>query len=133
MCAFQLAISVLQLGVSAARFHEAPLRNGVNVAVCAASLPLVAAGLTALNTPDAEYAVATMQVYQLFFVLRSALVCFDYAFLVDTRKRFGVSRRDVALAGVLLAAVLILQLLNSLLVRARSGWRHMRRMHARAR
>ena len=118
MCVCQIAISAAQLGVCAWHFKEAPTRDAVNIAVCAVSLPLVAAGLTALNNPEDSAAVAVMQVYQYFFLLRSALVCFDYGWLVDTRKVHDTTRNAIVLATIVLVAILVLQLLNSLLVMA---------------
>jgi hypothetical protein len=130
MCVCQLGISAAQLSVSALRFHDSPLRNSVNIGACAASLPLVVAGLVALSNPEAEYAVLTMHWYQCFFVLRSLLVIFDFSFLVEARNRFGTTRRDIIVAGIVLAAVLTLQLLNSLLVLA--VIRIMRKKHNQA-
>jgi hypothetical protein len=115
---FQIAISAAQLTVCAVHFHVAPTRNAVNIAVCAVSLPLVTAGLSALHNPEWEYAVLTMHFYQCFFLLRSALVCFDYGYLLRMRSVDGTSSRDVVIATLVLAAILTLQALNSLLVMA---------------
>ena len=118
MCICQLAISAAQLTVCAVRFHDAPFRDTVNIVACVVSLPLVGAGLYALSHPEEEHAVAVMQVYQLFFLLRSALVSFVYAFLVDTRKRFGTTHRELVIATLVLICILVIQGLNSLLVMA---------------
>ena len=118
MCACQLAISAAQLVVCAVRFHEAPFRDTVNIVACVVSLPLVGAGLYALSHPEEAHAVAVMQVYQFFFLLRSALVSFDYGFVVETRKRFGTSTREIVIATLVLICILVIQGLNSLLVMA---------------
>jgi hypothetical protein len=118
MCACQLAISAAQLLVCAVRFHDAPFRDTVNIVACVVSLPLVGAGLYALSHPEEAHAVAVMQVYQLFFLLRSALVSFDYGYLVDQRKRYGTSHREIIIATLVLICILVIQGLNSLLVMA---------------
>ena len=118
MCACQLGISALQLTVCAVRYHTSPLRDGVNIAACLVSMPLVGAGLYALSNPENEHAVAVMQVYQLFFLLRSALVTFDYVFLVDTAKATGTTKREIVIATLVLCCILTIQFLNSLLVMA---------------
>ena len=58
------------------------------------------------------------KVYQLFFVLRAALVTFDYAVLLKTRERRDISHAHVVLATIVLILILVLQVLNSLLVMA---------------
>ena len=118
MCICQLAISAAQLTVCAVRFDVSPLRNTVNIVACVVSLPLVGAGLYALSHPEVDHAVAVMQVYQLFFLLRSALVSFDYGFLVDTRKKYGTTHRELVIATLVLICILVIQGLNSLLVMA---------------
>ena len=118
MCICQLAISAAQLTVCAVRFNVAPLRNTVNIVACVVSLPLVGAGLYALSHPEVDHAVAVMQVYQLFFLLRSLLVSFDYGFLVDTRKKYGTTHRELVIATLVLICILVIQCLNSLLVMA---------------
>jgi len=64
MCVCQLGISVLQMGVCAVKFHKAPLRASVNIGACVVALPLISAGLWALEHPEDEHAVSVMQVYQ---------------------------------------------------------------------
>lgn len=64
MCICQLGISVLQMGVCAVKFHKAPLRASVNIGACVVALPLISAGLWALEHPEDEHAVSVMQVYQ---------------------------------------------------------------------
>jgi hypothetical protein len=118
MCICQLAISAAQLTVCAVRFKDSPLRNTVNIVACVVSLPLVGAGLYALSHPELDHAVAVMQVYQLFFLLRSALVSFDYGYLVDTRKKYGTTHRELVIATLVLICILVIQGLNSLLVMA---------------
>ena len=118
MCICQLAISAAQLTVCAVRFKDSPLRNTVNIVACVVSLPLVGAGLYALSHPELDHAVAVMQVYQLFFLLRSALVSFDYGFLVETRKKYGTTHRELVIATLVLICILVIQGLNSLLVMA---------------
>jgi hypothetical protein len=118
MCICQLAISAAQLTVCAVRFKDSPLRNTVNIVACVVSLPLVGAGLYALSHPELDHAVAVMQVYQLFFLLRSLLVSFDYGFLVDTRKKYGTTHRELVIATLVLICILVIQGLNSLLVMA---------------
>ena len=118
MCICQLAISAAQLTVCAVRFKDSPLRNTVNIVACVVSLPLVGAGLYALSHPELDHAVAVMQVYQLFFLLRSALVSFDYGFLVDTRKKYGTTHHELVIATLVLICILVIQGLNSLLVMA---------------
>jgi len=46
------------------------------------------------------------------------LVTFDYAWEVDTRKRFGITNGKLVIATLVLVCILILQTLNSLLVMA---------------
>lgn len=118
MCVCQMGISALQLTICAIFFNRDPVRDTVNIAVCAVSLPLAAAGFSALLRPEAEYSVPIMRVYQYFFVLRAALVTFDYAAMLHTRQRDDTSERKVIEASIALVAILTLQLLNSLLVLA---------------
>jgi hypothetical protein len=133
MCMCQVGISLAQLTVCALQFKDSPLRNGVNVGVCAVSLPLAVAGLTALADPEAPHAVLTMHWYQFFFLLRALLVSFDYGFLVDTRAKHGTSTKALVLATVVLVAILMLQVLNSLLVMAVIRIMRKRRNQAAAR
>ncbi len=118
MCMCQIGISTAQLAVCAYLFKQAPIRNSVNIALCAASLPLAVAGLSALHLPEEEYSVLTMHFYQWFFVLRAVLVTFDYGFLLKTRVARHVTTAHVIVATLVLIAILILQVLNSLLVMA---------------
>lgn len=118
MCVCQIAISAAQMALCAWTFHTAPVRNAVNIAFCALSLPLAVAGLSALHAPEEEHSVLVMHWYQLFFVLRAGLVSFDFACLLHTRVRDGVTTQHVVLAAVLLVTILVLQCLNSLLVLA---------------
>jgi hypothetical protein len=118
MCVAQMGISALQLTTCAILFNRAPVRDAVNIAVCAVSLPLAAAGFSALLQPEAEYSVSIMRVYQYFFVLRAGLVTFDYAAMLHTRKRDDTSERKVVIGSIALVAILTLQVLNSLLVLA---------------
>ena len=118
MCVCQIGISAAQLGVSAYLLSDMPVRNTVNICVCAVSIPLAIAGLVCLYQPEEAFSVPTMQVYQLFFVLRAALVTFDYAVLLKTRQRRDVSEGHIILATILVALILVLQVLNSLLVMA---------------
>jgi hypothetical protein len=117
MC--QIAISCAQLTVCAVKFASSPLRNAVNIACCAVSLPLAVAGLTAISNPEAEHSVLTMHWYQFFFIIRSLLVSFDYGYLVETRAAPPVtSTKALIMATIVLLAILTLQFLNSLLVMA---------------
>jgi hypothetical protein len=118
MCVCQLGISALQLLVCALLFSRAPVRNAVNIILCALSLPLAAAGLFALSQPDDEHSVLIMHWYQFFFVLRAFLVSFDWGATVRLRERQGLSDSRFLVVTLTFAAVLILQLLNSLLVMA---------------
>ena len=118
MCCCQIGISAAQLGVSAYLLADYPIRNTVNIIVCACSIPLAIAGLVCLAHPEEAFAVPTMQVYSVFFILRAGLVTFDYAVLLKTRQRRDISHAHVVVATIVLALILILQLLNSLLVMA---------------
>lgn len=62
MCCCQIAISAAQLGVSAYLLADQPIRNTVNIIVCAVSIPLAIAGLVCLAHPEEAFAVPTMQV-----------------------------------------------------------------------
>jgi len=65
-----------------------------------------------------EYAVLTMHWYQFFFVCRVVLVSFDYGFVMEQRHVDDLAHSQIVLSTVTFVAILILQLLNTLLVMA---------------
>lgn len=118
MAWFQMAISVLQLSVCAVRFNSYPLENGITIGFLSISIPLAFMGLSALNCPEAEYAVLTMQVYQCYFILRIAVTAINYYFTWVQRATFPDPEKHLIIATLVLVLIIVLQVLNTLLVLA---------------